>query len=190
MLPALVGAADRMRRDADTANHREDTMAADHGPDQGDTPAAPTAGAKRKQGLQPGRNICWVIGCRCSTNLEGIPTDRVADATFIMQNEMGISFRDGERQRKLPENKAHNKLCPQHRPVLPQGRLIGAKVLLESQGGFVCATVTGPAPLPARRALPAHGVSPRLCASRPCAPWAPCALLLRQVVFEQYYSTR
>ena len=146
MDPGLAAVAGQAYRDLDTsprpAGGSDVGSPAVHQPAQ--APAA--AGAKRKQAAKPGRDICWVAGCRCSYGLKGVPNDRVADATFVMKNQMGISFGDADAPRRLPENKSENRLCARHLPTLPRERVLGAAVLLMTQGRFVRATVTGPAP--------------------------------------------
>ena len=113
-------------------------------------------GAKRKQALKAGQSKCWFLGCSCTTGLEPIPKDRVADCAFLLGLEHGISA-DGTGERTLPPT--HNKLCAQHRPTLPKERLIGAAVLLEVDSKLVRAVVTGPAPAESQGAASLRGVA-------------------------------
>ena len=115
--------------------------------------AAPVGKAKRRPALQGGRQVCFVAGCDCTTNLVGIPAASVADAQHIMVHDMGIDLGvfQGE-PRVLPQHETRNKLCPQHLPKLPSmveedvALLFGHKVTYEElrDGGFV--STPGPAP--------------------------------------------
>ena len=100
---------------------------------------------KRKRGLVGGRGVCWLQGCDCEDDLEGVPRERVEDAMHTMQHEMGLELGTFKGQpRKLPDRDGHNKLCRLHRPALPRQRIIGASVLVKVSGEFLPATVMGP----------------------------------------------
>ena len=131
----------------DTAGSRDDFPV-----DPLDVLAGAAAGAaaarapKRKQALKPGRDVCFVAGCTCSVGLKAVPKDRVADANYA-KCDVTLSLGNvGGKARVLPNES--NKLCPDHYPVLTEQRLIGADVLVETDGRIVLAKVVGAAPLP------------------------------------------
>ena len=89
----------------------------------------PVGKSTRRPALQGGRQVCFVAGCDCTTNLEGIPAASVADAQHIMVHDMGIDLGEFQGEpRALPKHETRNKLCAQHLPKLPAKQIIGAKV--------------------------------------------------------------
>ena len=100
--------------------------------------AARVAALKRRAESKAGRDVCWVMGCGCAEGLLGVPKAFLADASHIMLNEMLIDFgKSRGKARELPQKEACNKLCAEHRPKLPLKPIIGARVMITSDGKLV-----------------------------------------------------
>ena len=104
------------------------------------------ASGKRKQRVNPGQHCCWWPDCDARGEVcKPCPKERVQDAQFGLEVHLGYDPMAGVsagKPRLLPDK--HNKLCPQHFPVLPEQRILGATVLLEEDGQLVPATVEAP----------------------------------------------
>ena len=120
-----------------------DTLELMAGVAAGATPSLQHSGHSGKPLLHAGRSKCWIEGCDCTTGLEGIPPDRIADAQHVMQHDMQLQFGAFKgAARALPKMKRQNKLCLLHRPILPAKQIIGASVLIKLGGEFVPVAVT------------------------------------------------
>ena len=132
--------------------------------------AARAAALKRRAESKAGRDVCWVVGCGCAEGLLGVPKAFLADASHIMLNEMLIDFgKSRGKARELPQKEAYNKLCAVHRPKLPLKPIMGARVLISSDGKLVPATVIGPAAVVVGRA--GRGAREARAVAAPISTW-------------------
>lgn len=132
--------------------------------------AARVAALKRRAESKAGRDVCWVMGCGCAEGLLGVPKAFLADASHLMLNEMLIDFGMSRgKARELPKYEAHNKLCAVHRPKLPLKPIIGARVMITSDGKLVPATVVGPAAVAVGRA--GRGAREARAVAAPISTW-------------------